>query len=90
MYGLVCFCPFEQKARADGFPKPHEKEVVLDKSEFRTSPNHSRNMAWDLGMGGFFAHLVFELESFYIAQAGPGFMILKRRIIGMYNTPSYF
>lgn len=42
------------KARADGFPKPHEKEVVLDKPELEVR---------DLGVEMSLAHLFFEPES---------------------------
>lgn len=51
MYGMVCFCTSEQKARADGFPEPHEEEVVLDKPELEVR---------DLGVETFLAHLFFE------------------------------
>lgn len=47
------------RRQTDGFPKPHEKAVVLEKPELGIGPNHSRNMAWDLGWGGFFAHHSF-------------------------------
>lgn len=90
MYGLVCFCTFEQKARADSF---HEKEVVLDKPELGVRPNHERSMARDLEVERVFAHLVFEPESFCSSQAGLQFMIAlarKCRVMGMCQDTELF
>lgn len=55
------FCTVEQKAKADGFPKPHEKAIVLEKPVLGISRSQSRKMVWDLGAGSFFAHRVFCL-----------------------------